>query len=132
MDSFFDDYRPITTGQFSRSFSQSLPAINVKELKDKYEISMMAPGIDPKKIKIELVERNLNISYDAEESKKQDDENGVMIRREYQHYSFTRSITLPKNVDDTNVEAESDNGILKIHIHKLPESQPKPIEIKVK
>jgi HSP20 family molecular chaperone IbpA len=57
MDSFFDDYRPLTTSQFARSFTSSVPAINVKELKDKYEITMMAPGIDPKQIKIELVDR---------------------------------------------------------------------------
>jgi HSP20 family protein len=132
MDSFFDDYYPISNSQLTRSHSSSAPAINVRELADKYEISMIAPGIDPDKIKIELVERNLNISYDASEDKKEDDENGNMIRREYRRYSFTRSIALPKNVDENSVEAECDKGILSIHINKLPESQPISISIKVK
>ena len=85
MDSFFDDYQPLLTNRYTKGFS-SAPAINVKELDDSYEIKMVAPGINPKKIKIELVERNLNISYeDSKEAK----EEGTMLRREYQHYSFT-------------------------------------------
>ncbi|MEM1312154.1 MAG: Hsp20/alpha crystallin family protein [Patescibacteria group bacterium] len=130
MDSFFDDYRPMTTSQLTRGYS-SAPAINVKELDDKYEIKMVAPGIDPKNIKIELVERNLNISYKANKETEGKEE-GTMLRREYQHYSFTRSIALPKNVDEESVEADSDKGILTIHIHKLPEAKPKTIEIKIK
>ncbi len=131
MDSFFDDFRPVVASSVSRAVSTA-PALNVREYKDKYEISLTIPGIDSKKIKIELVDRLLNINYNHDDQVKEKTDAGELIRQEYKHYSFTRSVSLPKNVDESSIEAESENGILKIKINKLPESQPKAVEIKIK
>lgn len=129
MDNFFDDFRPLSP-VFSRSSGVN-PAVNIKEYKDRFEIKLTAPGIDPEKIKIELSERILNISYVQEDSQEEKEE-GELIRQEYHHYSFSRSIALPKNVDEDSILAETDHGILKITVKKLPETQPKKVEIKVK
>jgi len=126
IDNFFDDgifYASITSRRTS-----NLPAINIEEFDDHFAIKVTTPGLDPKDIKVEVLDGNLNISYehnheDVEKSR------GKVIREEYSHYSFSRSISLPKNVDQDSIKATSKKGILGITIDKLPETQPRQINI---
>lgn len=104
------------------------PAINVKEMEGKYEISLRAPGIDYNKLKIELHDKILNIAYEDEVENKEEKAN--FVRQEWSSYSFSRSVMLPKNVDHDSIEADYDRGVVTIHVNKLPESQPKRIQIK--
>jgi HSP20 family protein len=108
----------------------ALPALNVREYADRYEVSLAAPGIDPQKVKIELKENILTISY--EDKKEQAHQEGDLIRQEYSEYiNFTRSLSLPKDVDSESIKAKYTRGILHIHITKLPEAQPKTISVEV-
>jgi HSP20 family protein len=129
MDTFFDDYSPVT---FVRP--SSTPALNVREFDDRYEITLAIAGIDPIKVKVQLANKNLSISYEHDEEQNTEEDkskNGKLLRQEFSHYSFIRSVTLPKNVDENSVEAESTHGILKVIVQKTPEVQPKSVEIKV-
>jgi HSP20 family protein len=129
MDQFFDDgVRPMAY-TIGRNLS-SAPALNVKEHKDRYEITLAVPGIDANKAKVELKENILTISY---EDKMEDvQKEGDMVRQEYSEYvSFTRSLSLPKNVDENSIKAKYGKGILAIHINKLPEAQPRSVNIEV-
>jgi len=129
IDQFFDDnVRPIAYS-FGRPLA-TLPALNVKEYSDRYEVHLSVPGIDPQKVKIELKDNILTVSYeDKREETKQD---GDFIRQEYSEYiSFTRSLSLPKDVDSESIKAKYNRGILQIHITKLPEAQPKTISVEV-
>ena len=65
MDSFFDDYSPVSS---FISRNSSTPSLNVSEMNDKYEITLAIPGIDANKVKIQLTGKNLSVSYDHEES----------------------------------------------------------------
>lgn len=47
-------------------------------------------------------------------------------KREFSYQSFTRSFTLPHTVDSEKIDANYDNGILKISIPKREEAKPKP------
>jgi HSP20 family protein len=126
MDSFLDDVRPLVNRQVTLF---GLPAVNVKEFGDKYEITMTIPGIDASKIKLEFIEKVLNISFTNEEDTQSND--GTMIREEYRTYSFARAITLAKNIDDNSVKASSKNGILTITVMKSAETHPKSINIEI-
>jgi HSP20 family protein len=133
VDSIFDSYPYNTMSRVSSN--ATLPAINVKEYEKNYKVSLTTPGIDPKQIKIQVQDNLLTISYDHEntkEVKEGDKEDGKVISTEYKHYSFSRSVSLPKNVNAETIQAESKNGILQLTIDKLPETQPKTIEVKVK
>jgi HSP20 family protein len=88
------------------------------------------PGLDPSKVKIELQDHTLTVSYTHEKEDKEK-KKGKVIRQEYSHYSFTRSVMLPKNVDAESVTASSQKGILFIEVKKLPETKPKTIDIKI-
>jgi len=129
IDQFFDDNVRAMTYSLGRPLA-ALPAINVREYADRYEVSLAAPGIDPQKVKIELKENILTISY--EDKKEQAHQEGDLIRQEYSEYiNFTRSLSLPKDVDSESVKAKYTRGILHIHITKLPEAQPKTISVEV-
>ncbi len=125
----FESY-PYNT--LSRIVSNAVtPAINVKEYPTNYRISLTAVGVDPKDIKVQLQDNILTISYTHSDDEKIEDE-GKIISSEYKHYSFSRSVSLPKNVNSDTVTAESKNGVLHITIDKMPENTPKLIEVKVK
>jgi len=129
IDQFFDDNVRAMTYSLGRPLA-ALPALNVREYADRYEVSLAAPGIDPQKVKIELKENILTISY--EDKKEQAHQEGDLIRQEYSEYiNFTRSLSLPKDVDSESIKAKYTRGILHIHVTKLPEAQPKTISVEV-
>lgn len=129
MDQFFDDgVRPVAYN-LGRGLV-SAPSLNVKEMKDRYEINVAVPGIDASKAKVELKENILTISYqDKVEDVVKD---GDMVRQEYSEYvSFTRSLSLPKHVDPESIKAKYGKGILSVSVKKLPEAQPRSVNIEI-
>lgn len=130
MDQVFDDtFRPAGY-TIARRLSAN-PALNVSEFKDRYEISLTIPGIDAKDVKVELHDKVLVFTHEHKEEKEEKDDEGELLRQEYSHFSFSRSVALPKNVDEKSVTAKASKGILKVSVSKLPESQPKQVEIKI-
>ncbi|MEN6579610.1 MAG: Hsp20/alpha crystallin family protein, partial [Anaerolineaceae bacterium] len=59
-------------------------------------------------------------------------EEGKYHIRERSYGSFYRSISMPGVIDPDKITAETDNGILVIHLPKKPETQPKKIAITAK
>ena len=51
------------------------------------------------------------------------------LLRERRIQRFIRSFTLPPNVDEQNVQAKLENGVLSIVLNKLEESKPKRVQI---
>lgn len=129
MDQLFDDtFRPINS-PLSRLTSSTTAAINVEEFDNRFEIKVTIPGLNPEDLDIQIEENILNISYNHNEDTTTSA--GSMIRQEYSFYSFSRSIALPKNIDQESIQANSHNGILTVTVNKLPQSQPKKVAVKV-
>ena len=129
MPSLFDrflenDLFDWTNRNFS-STNTTLPAINIKEDENGFEVEMSAPGLDKKDFEIELDNNVLTISS---EKKVEDEtkEGQRFTRREFSYQSFRRSFNLPDTVDNDKIEAKYENGILKLNIPKREESKPKP------
>lgn len=108
---FFDDFS---------LRNQIMPAVNIKEYKDTFEIEVAAPGLTKKDFKVKIENDLLMISAEIT-SKKEEMEEGY-FRREFNYSSFNRSIALPESVNmDKKVEAHYENGILNIVLHKKDE-----------
>ena len=101
-------------------YEGNVPAVNISENKDSYEIEVAAPGIDKKDIKIDLHNNVLTVSSEKkrEEEKKGDN----YMRKEFSYSSFSRSFTLPESVNTEKIKADHSNGVLTIHIPKKPEA----------
>jgi HSP20 family protein len=108
---FFDDFS---------LRNQIMPAVNIKEYKDTFEIEVAAPGLTKKDFKVKIENDLLMIS--AEKTSKKEEKEEGYSRREFNYNSFNRSIALPESVNmDKKVEAHYENGILNIVLHKKDE-----------
>lgn len=134
-NSFFDDFFTKDLFDFNTGFSQNertLPSVNVRDLKDGFEIQMAAPGMRKEDFQIGLERNILTISSESETQNEQQDEQGKFTRREFNYSSFKRSFTLPETVEQEKIEASYTDGILKIIVPKKEVSTQmmKTIEIK--
>ncbi len=105
----------------------TLPAVNVKENTDTYEVEVAAPGFEKSDFNIELNNDILTISSDKQTNNEANDDEKI-TRQEFSYQSFTRSFTLPELVEDEKISAKYENGILSISIPKKEEAKPKPVK----
>ncbi len=127
MDRMFDAFLTPHRGEGELT-SAFQPATDLDETEDHYEVSMDLPGIPKDSVKIELHNGTLTVSGERKyENKGKDKEGGRFIERSYGH--FRREFSLPKTVDADRVEAEFNDGVLKIFIPKTEVAKPKQIKI---
>lgn len=113
------------------STNTTVPSLNIREKSDCFEVEMAAPGMKKSDFNITLNNNILTIeSYKSSSSESNEDN---YIRREFGYASFQRSIQLSKEVvDDANIQASYENGLLRLHIPKKEEAKvkaPRKIEI---
>ncbi len=99
-----------------------IPAMNIKENDGHFEIDVAAPGFTKKDFEITIENGILNISAENKKEIEEKDEN--FTRKEFNYNSFTRSFTLPENVnEEEKINATYEHGILKLVLAKLHEDQ---------
>ena len=106
-----------------------VPTVNTREGEFAYHVDVDLPGVKKEDIKVDLNKGILTISGErkTKEEVKQED----YYKIETYFGKFSRSFTLPDNVNIENIEAKSDNGVLEIVIPKLKDDvSKKSIEIK--
>ncbi|MFA5675884.1 MAG: Hsp20 family protein [Christensenellales bacterium] len=106
LDDFFSD--PWTSGHRREAFK-----LDVEQTDEEYLIEAELPGAKKDEISIELTEGTLQISYNREETK--DEENKNYIHRERRSVSSRRSIYLG-DANAQGIRAKLDGGILKITV----------------
>ena len=96
-----------------------MPAMNVKETKDKVNVEVAAPGFTKKDFEVTLDENVLHISAEKKKEEKEEDKDTGYFKREFSYNSFKRSLKLPVAINqDEKVKATYDNGILQISLNK--------------
>jgi HSP20 family protein len=108
------------------STNTTIPAVNIKETAENFEVEMAAPGMRKEDFRVELDGNNLTISSETRNENEMK-EGDRYTRREYSYQSFQRSFTLPKNVVDVDqIGAKYENGVLHLLIPKREEAKQKP------
>ena len=125
-DNFFSrDLMDWGSSNFS-STDTTLPAVNVKENDEAFEIEVAAPGMTKNDFRISLENNMLTISSEKKEERK-DERKGQYTRREFSYQSFQRSFTVPQSlVEGGKISAKYCDGILCITLPKKEEVKPKP------
>lgn len=130
-DDFFN--RGLINWATSNFSDTTLPAVNIKETDDSYEVEMAAPGMKKDDFKIELDNNILTISSEKSEESEEGNGSEKYNRREFSYQSFQRSFNLPKEVvDEDKIEAHYRDGVLQLSIPKKEKAKhrkPKKIEI---
>ena len=110
----------------------TIPAVNIKETRENYEVEVAAPGMNKSDFNVHLDGNMLTIS--SEKQTQQDQQEEVRYSsREFSYQSFSRTFTLQKDVVDTEkIQALYENGVLHLVIPKKEEAKqkgPRRIEI---
>ncbi|MBU6157404.1 MAG: Hsp20/alpha crystallin family protein [Bacteroidetes bacterium] len=133
LPTLFDDFFKPWREWFDMGWERvtTIPAVNVTEKSDAYEIALAAPGLKKDDFKVN-VEGNL-ITISAEKSTSKEEKDRKYTRKEYNYTSFSRTFTLPENIKAEKIEAHYENGELLLLLPKLEEEKigwQKKIEIK--
>ena len=106
-----------------------MPAVNIKDNDKNYEIELAAPGLSKDDFEVSIDNSVLTISCEKEEKKEETADN--YTREEFNYSAFSRSFSLPENVDEGGVDAAYEDGVLTIKLKKLEIAEPagKTIEI---
>lgn len=132
-DLFNRDFFNWNTSNFSNT-NTTIPAINIKETNDTYEVEVAAPGMNKKDFRVQLDGNILTISSEKTEqyeSNQQQENNKTKeeryISREFSYQSFYRTFTLQKDVVDADkIQARYEDGVLHLVIPKKEEAKQKP------
>jgi HSP20 family protein len=113
---------------FTRGGSAWTPAVDIKETDNDLRLDLELPGLRPEDVEITTENGILTIRGEKRNERKEGEENRYhLVERSYG--SFMRSFSLPQGVDENQIQANFDNGILEIHIPKTALPQPKKIQI---
>lgn len=126
-DRFFENDMFDWSNRNYSNTNTTLPAVNIKEDEDGFEVEMSAPGLDKKDFKIELNNSVLSISSEKK-AENETKEGQQFTRREFSYQSFSRSFNLPESVEGEKIVAKYENGILSVSIPKKEEAKPKPVK----
>jgi HSP20 family protein len=107
--------------------SNFIPPVDVYEDDHSITVQVEAPGVKEDDLDVRLENNVLTISGERKFENQDKKENFHRIERQYGR--FVRSFTLPNVVDPDSVNAEFNNGVLKITLAKREESKPKQIKI---
>jgi len=103
----------------------TIPAVNVKEDNDKFQIEVAAPGMKKEDFKLKLENNVLTICSERKEEKAEKAEN--YSRKEFSYQSFQRSFNLPEgHIQHENISAKYNDGILIVELPKREEVKPQP------
>jgi len=132
-------YPSNTGGLLERFFNDSLydntqvqnfiTEVDVLESEKTYELHIAVPGFKKDNFNLEVDDNLLTVSGERKFEEKQSDKTFKSVQTSYG--SFSRTFTLPDNVDATKIEAHYSDGILEVIVPK-DESKIIKTNIKVK
>jgi len=118
-DTFFSDRR-IT----------SVPAVNISESAEAYQIDLAAPGLKKEDFRVSVERDTLSIT--SQSSEKNSAEGKTYNRREYSFAAFTRSFTLPESADAERIQASYTDGVLMLVLPKKEEAKAVSRQIEIR
>ena len=130
-----DDFENMVNSFFNDDFFNSFSlmkknfSVDLKEEENDYVIEADLPGVDKKDINISYKNGYLNISAKRESNLEEKKDN--YVRQERSYGEFKRSFYID-NVEEEKINANFDNGVLRINLPKLNKEvcEARKIEIK--
>lgn len=134
-----NDFVPTTfSNMIDRFFNESLsrsggaaysfvPKVDVVENEKAFEIHVAVPGMNKEEFKIDLNDNFLTVSGERKFSREKNENNYRTV--ETQYGTFSRSFSLPDNVDASAISAKYNNGILEVLV---PKDEKKTLKTSIK
>lgn len=106
------------------------PKMDIVDLKDKIEVRAELPGLTADDVKLTCEDGILTLSGDKKTQTEEQSKDYYL--KETSSGSFSRSVRLPKNIDESKIDATFKNGVLTISIPKTEEEEDKSRSIPIK
>ncbi|HRO47544.1 Hsp20/alpha crystallin family protein [Agriterribacter sp.] len=123
--SVFDDFFKPWNEWFDKGSSwgriMNVPSVNITEGKDEYLVSLAAPGLKKDDFKINVDGNMITVSSEKEDTKEEKDKK--FTRKEYNYSSFSRSFSLPEEINKEKIEARYEDGVLRISLPRKEEAK---------
>ncbi len=116
---------------FFKGFGAAHCRTDIKDAGDRYLMECEMPGFDKNDIKIDINGSTLTLCAEHKAEKDEKNSDGEYIRRERSYGSYCRSFDI-SNIDESSIEAEYANGILKLNLPKKEKEQPQRKRIEIK
>jgi HSP20 family protein len=133
MDRWFDETnRSLVGGRYANGGSTgeqmyTLP-LDVSENQNEYVVKASVPGIEPDAIEITVNHHVLTIQG---EFKPEETQAGWHYHLQERGYGkFARNITLPTAINENQIQANFENGVLSVHLPKAEQAKPKRINVR--
>lgn len=104
-----------------------VPAMDLTETDDHLVLRADLPGLDRDDVNIEVKDGMLTVSGERKAEHEDREEGYYRVERAYG--SFSRSLSLPQEVDAEQIAATFDKGVLEVRIPKPEERKPHRVEI---
>ena len=109
--------------------SQWSPALDVHDDKDSFVVTLEAPGLKKEDFEIFWNDGALRIAGERREEKA--DSERSCFRRERYFGRFSRTVSLPADVQPAKIAASYKDGVLRVTLPKAEQAKPKQIEVSV-
>lgn len=106
------------------------PVVDVRDEEDRYVVEAELPGLSEKDVKLELKDGTLSLSTAKSETKSEKSDKDHWLVKERRQFQFSRSFSLPEDVNVENIEAKFRDGLLTIALPKKAESAPRIVPVK--
>jgi HSP20 family protein len=106
------------------------PLANITETDREYLVKAELPEVRKEDIDVSVSDGVLTLRGERKYEKKEGEGDDLLVESFYG--TFSRSFSLPENVDTTKIAAECKDGVLRVHIPKTAERKSKPVSIQVK
>ncbi len=108
--------------------ASKIPAVDIKETENEYQVIADLPGISKEHIEVSVKDSVLSLAVRSTEQASEEFQ-GRIIRQERYQGTFERSFQLNETMDGENIQANYIDGVLTVVVPKKEQLQPKKIEV---
>jgi HSP20 family protein len=108
--------------------ARQYPLVNVYDDGEAFQVEALAPGVDPEKLDVSVVRNAVTISGEKVGNPGVPPERVHRVERAAG--KFVRTFELPTEVDAEQVEAEYQNGLLRLRLPRAAAARPRRVEIR--
>jgi len=105
------------------------PSADISETEKEFLVRAELPAVKKEDVRVTVDQGMLTI--EGERKQEREDKTEKYHRVESFHGSFSRSFSLPENINADAIRCESKDGVLVVHIPKVQAAAPKSKQIKV-
>jgi HSP20 family protein len=133
VDEMLRHYSPFFNRALRRNGTEAgewTPVADISETDKEYVIKAQLPEVRKEDVKVTLDNGVITIAGERKYEKEQKD--ATEIRVESFYGTFSRSFSLPENIDAKSIRAETKDGVLRVRIPKMQAAVPQAVSIEVK